>query len=318
MLSFTDLVSLFKMPLEQWKRIERLLFVFPEPFDKENSLKQFRISNITISSHNKLIYYQKVLLEQLIDVLDRYVTLYGKYGKSFTELLPTIEEPYYFLSLSIKDIECHPNFPFKNLYAKYDSYLLYLNSIKKDPETLVKNWEGNRSKVIDLIAYLNNFLFNNPYSEDTRPQLLNELVANLQQKLKQLEERLEENKQSTIYRQEDIEITPLSNNFRQDENDPLLFYLGDFGKIRMVSVHSSPTIILQMQIAKRGHLVTVREMLREINKKRNNVRKPLLVADDVRRKISQLNKRLANTTNAQVEIKESGQGSYRLWYNIKT
>src|SRR5258708_5372925 len=129
MISFTDFLSLAKMSTEQRIRIERLLFVFPEPFNKEKALKDFKCNNKTKPSHNKLIYYQKMLLEQLVEILDDYATLYEKYGKHFTELLPNIEEPYYFMSLAIKDMESHPNFPFKVLYAKYDSYLLYFNSI---------------------------------------------------------------------------------------------------------------------------------------------------------------------------------------------
>jgi hypothetical protein len=199
MISFTDFLSLLKMPLEQLARVEQLLFIFPEPFNEKQTQEQFRISNKTKPSRNKLIYYQKILLEQLVEILDNYINLYKRYGKTFTELLPTIEKPYYFLNLSLKDIECHPNFPHKILYAKYDSYLFYFNSITKDPETTVNNWNENRSKVIDLIAYLKNFLFNYP----------------------------------------------------------------------------------------------------------------------LRRKIAQLNKRLASTTKGQVEIKESGQGSYHMWYNIK-
>lgn len=138
-LSFTDFLSLLKMRPQQWTRTERLLFIFSEPFNEEKALKEFRISNKTKSSPNKLIYYHKLLLERTVVALDNYVTLHTKQGETFNQLLPNIEEQYYFMSLAIKDIESHPNFPFKVLYAKYDMYLLYFNSITKDPETLIKN-----------------------------------------------------------------------------------------------------------------------------------------------------------------------------------
>lgn len=301
------------MPLEQRLRIERLLYVFPEPLNKEKDFKNFKFNNLTKPTPHKLIFYQKCLLELLVESLDTFMDLYQENGKAVLQHLPDISSEYFLLNLSIKDIENHPEFPQKRLYA---INIRPFNSRENDPELLIKNWKEQRSSVINQIALLKNYLVLNPYAESERPQLFNEFVTTLQKKLNLLKEKLEKNKQNATYGNKDIEITTLPGTFKQDENDLLLFYLGDFGKIRMVSKNSSPTIILQMQIAERGNLVSVREMLKEINLKRKSTQKPL-VADDVRRKIAQLNKRLANVTNGQVEIRESGQGSYHLWYNDK-
>lgn len=300
-MGFSYFLSLLRTRREQIDRIERLLYDFPVPFDKEQARKNLKYGRRAKLSPILLAFFQKQLLELLTQAIDTIVSLHEQYGDKFNPPLQRLAINYFLCNLYLKDMEVHLSFP-----RMYKIDIHSFSTIEGDMSLFVKDWHEQKSKIINHIAELKKFLYLNHVTEYKIPFRLESFIDSLRKSIEQQKEVLEEKT-----RQEAKELgimpiisLPVSSDWDRENNN--LFLISDRHKLPF-SRNSNIKAQFETLVAnnRKSKYVKNKEIQGQLGISYDALRSNM---DDIKKMIK--NKGLSHV----IKVIPSGKGSYGLSY----